>query len=58
MTRKDLQPTDLEKNITTSGDQKKMEMSGHTVRKGKGLVERGTVDWYLLWNRSTGSQRT
>jgi hypothetical protein len=61
MTRKDLQHTDLEKNITTrnyGGDQKKMEMSGHTVRKGKGLVERGTVDWDLSWNRNTGIQRT
>jgi hypothetical protein len=57
MTRRDLQLTDLEKNITTrnySRDQKKMEMSGHTVKKGKRLVERGTVDWNLSWNRSTG----
>jgi len=60
MTRKDLQPRDLEKNITTrnySGDQNKMEMSGHTARKGKGLVERDTVDWNLSWYRSTGIQR-
>jgi hypothetical protein len=55
------QPTDLEKNIITrnySGDQKKIEMSGHTVRKGKGLVETSTVDWNLSWNRSTGIYST
>jgi len=57
MTRRDLQATDLEENITTrnySGDQKKMEMSGHTIKKEKGLVERGTVDWNLSWNKGTG----
>jgi hypothetical protein len=43
MTRKDLQPTDLEKKITTrnySGDQKKMKMSGHSS-KGKRAGRKG-----------------
>jgi hypothetical protein len=52
MTRRHLQPTDLEKKHNYKKLQWRPKENGNEWtynKKGKGLVERGTVDW----NRST-----